>query len=840
MSVTISLFDLANLSISHPEPGTVNFMALHALLHGIIRHLGIQDVQAQEPAQLLRPADSPAAAAAAAAACSRGPYRHLEQKLRDVEQQVQELSRLPSGLELLHRSRADGSSVHDMWNLLQLRKKTETNREGVDKVMSLMEEMVQEMNNLKNFKNTVEDRMSDIDKHIDMVTSHVNFINELLDKTPEQLQQFVSWKILQTTLVDSDADSSDDFKMSATMSGSTVQAPDFQVETSDNTSNPQEDGSETPPRKDESVAAAVKVSDHAHATQKYKPLAKPEVEPMEVNSSVVTEDEAHLHPEAVLALQRIRLATENQPALVQRVAALEKTLSDLVSDHGMMKGVDSQHGVKTPGDADGLKLGEDMRAQVSSLRDMVKKIDEELKEMRKFQEISSEGEGQMQQQLDKLGPVLEKIMSSSCALLGMSLGLETEATCPVCSLDVSQDASNLCQRFQKLQDTVNTLVDSTGDSAKDLELQNHILQLQGECERLNAATSQLLQDDQLHQKNIEALFESMNHLERKCYEGNISRTQFDAVTDQINKMVQGLLNKICTQEKDWGCILEQLTAEMDCKLDRIELNPLKKQLEDRWQSIRQQLLKHKDSEHEGAAGLKKQLISHFHCLSCDRPLDIKVPTGLNVLSLPIPTHPTQGYHSQRNDDHSRRRSKGERMSELRENFPVNARSCGGSHTLTYGYHRRGLKGYDHHPTTMLGENDAKQWTDSVVASTNTQVPKPRINCKLPSIGGKDVTKYKPTRCLSRKSSSSKLSSCQSYCAYLPPLTQPGSVMPEQSLSSEADCQSLADPSLLCPCPESQMSGQPSLSCPLMEPVETLDLPRHSGVEQPAPVKPVNI
>ncbi|GCB82925.1 hypothetical protein scyTo_0023795 [Scyliorhinus torazame] len=113
-------------------------------------------------------------------------------------------------------------------------------------------------------------------------------------------------------------------------------------------------------------------------------------------------------------------------------------------------------------------------------------------------------------------------MSSSCALLGMSLGLEVEATCPVCSLDVSQDASNLCQRFQKLQGTVNTLVDSTGDIAKDLELQSqlqdNILQLQGECERLNQTTSQLLQGDQLHQKNIEALTDSISRLERKCIE----------------------------------------------------------------------------------------------------------------------------------------------------------------------------------------------------------------------------------------------------------------------------------------------------------------------------------
>jgi len=137
MSVTISLLDLANLSISHPEPGMVNFMALQSLLHAIIRHLGIQDVQTQERPELfqiadkLRPLPVPEAEPPGTV---RGPYRQLEQQLRDVERQVQELSRLPTASELLERSRLDGNSVHDMWSMLQMKKSTEANRDGVDKV----------------------------------------------------------------------------------------------------------------------------------------------------------------------------------------------------------------------------------------------------------------------------------------------------------------------------------------------------------------------------------------------------------------------------------------------------------------------------------------------------------------------------------------------------------------------------------------------------------------------------------------------------------------------------------------------------------------------------------
>ncbi|POI20807.1 hypothetical protein CIB84_015446 [Bambusicola thoracicus] len=65
------------------------------------------------------------------------------------------------------------------------------------------------------------------------------------------------------------------------------------------------------------------------------------------------------------------------------------------------------------------------------------------------------------------------------------------------------------------------------------------------------------------------------------------------------------------------------------QLDRLELAPLRQQLEERWRSVLKQL---KESaprvEADDAAGIRKQLLAHFHCVSCDRPVHMLVPGPL--------------------------------------------------------------------------------------------------------------------------------------------------------------------------------------------------------------------
>ncbi|KAJ8317816.1 hypothetical protein KUTeg_004630 [Tegillarca granosa] len=82
---------------------------------------------------------------------------------------------------------------------------------------------------------------------------------------------------------------------------------------------------------------------------------------------------------------------------------------------------------------------------------------------------------------------------------------------------------------------------------------------------------------------------------------------------------------------------KQLNDDLDGKLDRLELDPLKEWLESKLKALNDKLKRHQlqsvEWTEDDAAGIRKQLIQRFHCISCDRPVDL-VPTG------PVPSLPT--------------------------------------------------------------------------------------------------------------------------------------------------------------------------------------------------------
>nr|XP_012309338.1 glutamine-rich protein 2 [Aotus nancymaae] len=317
-----------------------------------------------------------------------------------------------------------------------------------------------------------------------------------------------------------------------------------------------------------------------------------------------------------------------------------------------------------------LKAG-DLSLQLGDLRVTVADIEKELAELRESQETGkatmensvSEASLYLQDQLDKLRTIIESMLASSSTLLSMSMAphqaytlapgqIDPEATCPACSLDVSHQVSTLVQRYEQLQDMVNRLVVSRPSKKAKLQrqdeellgrVQSAILQVQGDCEKLNVTTSNLIEDHRQKQKDIAMLYQGLEKLEKEkanrehlemeidvkadksALATKVSRIQFDATTEQLNHMMQELVAKMSAQEQDWQKILEKLLTEMDTKLDRLELDPLKQLLEDRWKSLRQQLRERPPLyQADEAAAMRRQLLAHFHCLSCDRPLETTV------------------------------------------------------------------------------------------------------------------------------------------------------------------------------------------------------------------------
>ncbi|XP_042308280.1 glutamine-rich protein 2 isoform X2 [Sceloporus undulatus] len=484
------------------------------------------------------------------------------------------------------------------------------------------------------------------------------------------------------------------------------------------------------------------------------------------------------------------------PDLPEKLAAIKSMQEDMKTEkeklrkiqdvfEGELAGQDAEEKVEGAGQ---------INMQIGYLRATVQDIEKELKELRNKQDAGKATLEQsvtdtaiyLQEQLDKLRSVIENMMASSSTLLSMSMpptpepGLAAQVqqgTCAACSLDVSEKVSQLFKRYEQLQDSINNFMlrQAEGKLAKrpkhrqDEEMlshiQNTILQVQEDCEKLNATTGNLIEDHRQKQKEISLLFKSLEKLEHEkadkdhlvmeidvkadktALAAKVSRTQFDATTEQLHKMMQELLNKMAGQEQDWQKMLDKLLIEMDSKLDRLELDPFRQQLEERWKDIRKQL-KQRVPQDEGdeAAGIRRRLLAHFHCISCDRPLEMVVP-GPHITTLPavpgLPPHQSLRPYMVYEMEQIRQLNRNDRLPEMADYSYVSVpRHCGGSHTLTYPYRRFGK--FQHFAncvppiqadeTTMLA---MMKHEEVDILGLDGHIYKGRMDTQLPSITGKD-------------------------------------------------------------------------------------------------------
>ncbi|XP_068769388.1 glutamine-rich protein 2 isoform X2 [Struthio camelus] len=375
--------------------------------------------------------------------------------------------------------------------------------------------------------------------------------------------------------------------------------------------------------------------------------------------------------------------------LLDQVASLQTVANDLQGEKAKIKQLQNViERMAVAGADQKAESTNQINLQLGYLRSMVQEIEKELKELRekqdgakaKLEQSVTDVADHLQEQLDKLRSVMENMMASSSALLSMSMPAspelrqaEAQATCPACSLDVSEQVKQLFQRYEQLQHLVNSFVARQAEikavrqlpaRSQDEELLKHIqatiLQVQEDCEKLNSVTGDLVDDHRQKQKDIEALFQSLEKLEKEkadkedlvteinvkadkaALAGKVSRIQFDATMEHLNKMIQDMLDRITGQEQDWHQIQQKLIEEMDSKLDRLELTPFRQRLEERWKSLLKQLQeKAPRMEADDAAGIRKQLLAHFHCVSCDRSLNMLVP-GPHILAIPsMPALPSR-------------------------------------------------------------------------------------------------------------------------------------------------------------------------------------------------------
>lgn len=184
--------------------------------------------------------------------------------------------------------------------------------------------------------------------------------------------------------------------------------------------------------------------------------------------------------------------------------------------------------------------------------------------------------------------------------------------------------------------------------------QQAILQLQAEVEKLHSTTKDIIEENSNRAQQIESLIQHCDKLQetkadkeyvqmevdvkadKRSLDNKVNHSLFDSTTNEINKMIKDILDKLAGHEESWNSTIKKFADDIDGKLDRLELDPLKEWLESRLKALNDKLRRQQaqvEWTEDDAAGIRKQLIQRFHCISCDRPVDL-VPTG------PVPSLPT--------------------------------------------------------------------------------------------------------------------------------------------------------------------------------------------------------
>ncbi|KAK2515477.1 hypothetical protein Q9233_013990 [Columba guinea] len=195
-------------------------------------------------------------------------------------------------------------------------------------------------------------------------------------------------------------------------------------------------------------------------------------------------------------------------------------------------------------------------------------------------------------------------------------GGHEHAGCHVCSPDTRVLLGKLLQRCEKLEEQVESLVQKAGG-----KVESH-------PKWRRQALSQALERLEKKQADKEELLVLGidEKADKAALADKVSRSQLEACEERLNKMMEEVTSQVTGQEKGWHQFQKDLQRQMDCKLDRRELGAFRKQQEERWKSLSGQLQeKALQAERDDAAGIRKQLLPGFHCLSCDRPLNMLAP-----------------------------------------------------------------------------------------------------------------------------------------------------------------------------------------------------------------------
>ncbi|XP_043567072.1 uncharacterized protein C16orf96-like isoform X1 [Chiloscyllium plagiosum] len=341
---------------------------------------------------------------------------------------------------------------------------------------------------------------------------------------------------------------------------------------------------------------------------------------------------------------------------------------------------------------------------------------------------------------------LSQLASKHQVLKGRVDNLEEELKHQVEEIDKKGLPDDLLMRLDLLDNGLQILQNETVQDREliatlkrkleemEEDFESRLAILQADHDELQAIQEKL---ELLEEKKVDKEFLEMEinaKADKKALDSKVSRTLLDATAQQLNAMMQELLNKVCAQEKDWQKVLEKLLCDMDCKLDRMELDPLKKQLEDRWKQLKKQLRNGPGFDADTAAGFRKQLLERFKCISCAK--STRVSAGPQLITIAASALHPRARPTTAPELDSSKQQRGAPYNEYYESQVArNAnRPCGGVHTVTGPVGRRNNRNLNLQTVYQYGDPNPMYRREEVeLQGIDGVMYKGRLDPKLPTI-----------------------------------------------------------------------------------------------------------
>ncbi|KAK0177824.1 hypothetical protein PV328_001833 [Microctonus aethiopoides] len=204
--------------------------------------------------------------------------------------------------------------------------------------------------------------------------------------------------------------------------------------------------------------------------------------------------------------------------------------------------------------------------------------------------------------------------------------------------------AELENEMKTLNETISTL--QLGDTEGIREIQDFAKKMQdfhADIEKVNRTAARLFEEHENKETHTNVIIEQIELLKTikadkeeleealadKADAGIVSYDRFNIACDDLARGVEDTITKLTRQEYVWQQSLDAVQQEIDNKLDKVEISPIREFVNNRLQSLQDKIKELAEERRDNEAAGTRKVLTGLQCISCDKNAVMKIEPGPN-------------------------------------------------------------------------------------------------------------------------------------------------------------------------------------------------------------------